>query len=69
MFGSGAGEAVADEMAVRFLGRLPLEAAVAAAGESGNPFILDTDSSAVRDALKQIAGNTAAAVSVQTSSG
>lgn len=69
VFGSGAGEAVADEMAVRFLGRLPLEAAVAAAGESGNPFILDTDSSAVRDALKQIAGNTAAAVSVQTSSG
>ncbi|OQX28476.1 MAG: chromosome partitioning protein [Spirochaeta sp. LUC14_002_19_P3] len=60
IFGSGAGEAAAKEMNVNFLGRLPLNAAIAAAGERGVPYLLEEDSSA----FKEIAGHVAAALSV-----
>ena len=67
IFGSGAGESAAKEMGVNFLGRLPLDAAVASSGESGRPLLAeDGGDSAVRDAFRYTAGQVAAGVSVIT---
>ena len=49
VFGSGGGERLAAETGVPFLGRVPLDAAVAAAGDSGRPTVLsDPDAPAGR---------------------
>jgi ATP-binding protein involved in chromosome partitioning len=40
VFGHGGGERLAAEMGVPFLGRIPLDAAVAAAGDQGRPTVL-----------------------------
>ena len=40
IFGQGGGERLAAEMGVPFLGRVPLDAAVAAAGDQGRPTVL-----------------------------
>jgi len=65
IFGSGAGEAAAIEMDVPFLGRIPLDAALAAAGESGRPLLLDDETGEISMALKHIAGQVAAGISVR----
>ena len=41
LFGEGGGQALADEIGVPLLGRIPLEAAVAAGGDAGAPVALD----------------------------
>ena len=41
LFGEGGGQALADEIGVSLLGRVPLEAAVAAGGDSGRPVAID----------------------------
>ena len=69
VFGSGAGEAAAKEMGVRFLGRLPLDAAVASSGERGEPLLAGDSgdsNNAVCDAFRYTAGQVAAGVSVIT---
>ena len=66
IFGSGAGEAVAGEMSVNFLGRLPLDAAVSYAGEKGRPLLLDNPEAEVYKAFRDLAGQVAARVSVLT---
>jgi len=40
IFGHGGGERLASEMGVPFLGRIPLDAAVATAGDQGVPTVL-----------------------------
>jgi len=39
LFGSGGGEAMAKEMGVPFLGRIPIEPTIVESGESGKPFV------------------------------
>ncbi len=41
LFGEGGGQALADQVGVPLLGRIPLEAAVAAGGDAGTPVALD----------------------------
>jgi ATP-binding protein involved in chromosome partitioning len=41
LFGSGGGRALADEVGVEVLGRVPIEPAVAAGGDTGQPVALD----------------------------
>jgi ATP-binding protein involved in chromosome partitioning len=41
LFGSGGGQVLADEIGAPLLGQVPLEAAVAAGGDSGAPVALD----------------------------
>jgi ATP-binding protein involved in chromosome partitioning len=41
LFGSGGGQALADEIGVELLGRVPLEPAVAAGGDAGRPVVLE----------------------------
>jgi len=64
VFGSGAGEAVAEELNVPFLGRLPLDAAVSKAGEEGRPILLENVDSEAAAALNEMTGKVAAAISV-----
>ena len=64
VFGSGAGEGVAKEMDVPFLGRLPLDAAVAKAGEEGRPLLLESGESDAAAALNEMTGKVAAAISI-----
>ncbi len=42
LFGSGGGQALADEIGVPLLGRVPIDGAVASGGDSGDPVILGT---------------------------
>ncbi len=66
VFGSGGGEAVAREMEVGFLGRLPLDTSVSRAGEAGVPFLLDHAEDTVLNAFRKVVGNAASAVSILT---
>jgi ATP-binding protein involved in chromosome partitioning len=54
LFGEGGGQALADEIGVQLLGQVPLEADVAAAGDTGVPVTL-TGESAAADAFRAIA--------------
>lgn len=67
IFGVGAGENVAKEMDISFLGRLPLDASITASGESGEPFMLQKEKNTVLENFQQLAGNIAAAISILNS--
>jgi ATP-binding protein involved in chromosome partitioning len=54
LFGSGGGQALADELGVELLGQVPLEAMVAAGGDAGEPVALDGVGPAA-DAFRRIA--------------
>ncbi len=65
IFGSGGGENVALMMQVPFLGRIPLDASLAAAGESGEPLLLkDGEEGDIAASLTALAGKIASAVAV-----
>ena len=49
LFGSGGGEALAHEIGVELLGRIPIENAVAAGSDSGNPVALTGTGEAARE--------------------
>jgi ATP-binding protein involved in chromosome partitioning len=55
VFGSGGGEKLAKEMDVPFLGRVPLDPAVARAGDAGAPTVVSAPESAAATALEAIA--------------
>ena len=55
VFGAGGGEALATEMKVPFLGRIPLDPAVREAGDSGTPTVLSASGSGAGVALDDIA--------------
>ncbi len=54
LFGEGGGQALADQVGVPLLGRIPLEAAVAAGGDTGAPIALD-GTGAAADEFRNIA--------------
>ena len=55
IFGSGGGERLAEEMGVPFLGRVPLDAAVASAGDAGKPTVLADPTGPAGQALHMLA--------------
>jgi Mrp family chromosome partitioning ATPase len=62
IFKSGGGERTAESMGVPFLGRVPIEPAVAAAGDSGLPAVMSDPDSESAKALASIADKVARAV-------
>jgi len=48
LFGTGGGQALADEVGVELLGQIPIEPAVAAGGDNGEPLVLTSSSEAAR---------------------
>lgn len=54
IFGRGGGETLASEMEVPFLGRVPLDAAVADAGDSGAPTVVSAPGSVAARSLSAI---------------
>lgn len=55
VFGSGGGEALATELSVDFLGRVPLDVAVRQAGDAGKPTVLGAPDSDAGKALQAVA--------------
>jgi ATP-binding protein involved in chromosome partitioning len=66
LFGSGAGERLASEHNVDYLGQIPLEAQVRIGGDSGEPIVISRPESAAAQAFNQITQEVAARVSVLT---
>jgi ATP-binding protein involved in chromosome partitioning len=56
VFGSGGGERLAAELKLPFLGRVPLDAAVASSGDRGTPTVLAAPSSPAARALQDALG-------------
>jgi len=65
-FGTGAGERLAAEQGVEYLGTIPLDAQVRVGGDSGNPIVVAAPDSPAASALSAIASSVAARVSVLT---
>lgn len=55
VFGKGGGEALAEEMGLPFLGRVPLDPAVVRAGDTGAPTVVSAPDSAAGVALRKVA--------------
>jgi ATP-binding protein involved in chromosome partitioning len=64
VFGSGGGERLAKEMKVPFLGRVPLDPAVAAAGDAGAPTVVSAPESPAGQALHGLTQTVLDALSV-----
>ena len=64
VFRHGGGRRAAQELGIQFLGEIPLDAAVAAAGDAGQPVVLSAPGSASARALLEAAGNLAREVSI-----
>lgn len=62
LFGRGGGEALARELSVPFLGRVPLDLAVREAGDAGKPTVLSASDSPAGVALREIADRLLAAL-------
>lgn len=65
-FGTGAGEQLAAQYETVFLGSVPLEVDVRVGGDSGEPVVATHPNSAAAQAIRQIAREVAARVSVLT---
>jgi len=66
MFGSGAGEHLANAYNVEYLGSVPMEAEVRVGGDTGDPVVVAHPDSAAAVALTDIASKVAAKVSILT---
>jgi len=62
LFGRGGGEALAKELSVPFLGRVPLDLAVREAGDAGTPTVLSAPQSPAGAALGQVGDQLLAAL-------
>lgn len=62
VFGQGGAEALAREMELPFLGRVPLDPAVRASGDQGRPIVLSHPASPAAAALRAVADTVLAAV-------
>jgi ATP-binding protein involved in chromosome partitioning len=62
VFGQGGGRQLADELGVALLGSIPLDHAVVAGGDNGQPVVLDPDSGAAAAALASTVENVMAVV-------
>lgn len=65
-FGSGAGEALAREYQVPYLGAIPLDANIRKGGDSGQPVVVAYPDSPAGQAFVKIANETAAKISLLT---
>jgi ATP-binding protein involved in chromosome partitioning len=65
VFGSGGGERLAAEMKLPFLGSIPLDPAVRAAGDEGSPTVVSAPASAAGQALLDVARSVEEAVGVR----
>jgi len=64
IFGSGGGEDLARIAKVPFLGSVPMESAVRVGGDTGQPILISRPDSIAAQALRSIAGQVAARISV-----
>jgi len=64
IFGTGGGERLAAEAEVPFIGAIPMDPAVRTGGDMGVPVVISHPDSAVSKALRQIAEDLAAKISV-----
>jgi len=64
VFGAGGGEKLATEMKLPFLGRVPLDPAVAKAGDAGAPTVVSAPESAAGHALNEVSEKVLGALSV-----
>lgn len=64
VFGSGGGERLAQESGVPFIGAIPMDPAVRVGGDSGTPVVISSPNSPVARALRAVAEDIAAKVSV-----
>ncbi len=64
VFGSGGGEKLAQETGVPFIGAIPMDPSVREGGDSGKPVVITHPDSPVAKALKAVAEDLAAKVSV-----
>jgi ATP-binding protein involved in chromosome partitioning len=64
IFGSGGGEKLAREAGVPFIGSIPMDASVRSGGDSGKPVVLTDPETPVALALRAVAKDIAAKVSV-----
>jgi ATP-binding protein involved in chromosome partitioning len=68
IFGSGGGRDVAREMSVPYLGEVPLDPRLPAASDAGRPLVLDQPDAPASLALRRIARDLSAAISVMVMS-
>jgi ATP-binding protein involved in chromosome partitioning len=64
IFGRGAGEVLARDMAIPFLGRLPIYEPVRVGGDTGRPVVVTEPQSPVAQAFRAVAEQAAAQVSI-----
>jgi hypothetical protein len=64
IFGHGGGEALASEMGVPFLGRLPVYQPIREGGDTGVPIVVSEPGSAAARSFLTVAERTAAQVSI-----
>lgn len=64
IFGSGGGEKLSNETGVPFIGSIPIDPSVREGGDNGKPVVLSNPDSAVAKALKSIADDLAAKISI-----
>jgi len=64
VFGSGGGEALAKAADVPFIGAIPMDPAVRVGGDAGKPVVITNPDSVVAKALRAVAENVAARISV-----
>ncbi len=65
IFGAGGGKAMSEDTGVPFLGQVPLEISVRESGDAGTPIVARNPEAASAQAIRAIARQIAAAVSVQ----
>lgn len=65
IFGSGGGEALANETGVPFIGSIPIDPAVRVGGDTGQPVVISHPEAPVSQALRTTASAIAARVSVE----
>jgi|SRR5579862_538972 len=65
VFGHGGARKVAEEYEVRFLGEVPLDAAIRSGGDTGQPVMIAAPTSPQAEAFRQIASQVASQVSIE----
>ena len=66
IFGRGAGEALASDMAIPFLGRIPIYQPIREGGDTGRPIVIEEPASVAGRAFLSVAEQAAAQVSIAT---
>lgn len=64
IFGSGGGQRLAEEAGVAYIGAIPMDATVRQGGDTGQPVVISAPDSSVARALRSVAEDIAAKISV-----